>query len=162
MKQALSMSPAQREQYYLELAPTDAIILPDIAPTPLEISERKPLPAAEQKRVDMIRQEYQMQQAIQAREQSEISAKSGAVTLVKLGAIATGGALVWQIAAAFNPVALAVTAGVVGAVGLLTYPSKRREEAPTWMPRGGEPVAANKQATVNVNPVINVAVNVTQ
>ena len=139
---------------------------PDLAPEYIDfelLGEQTPaiIPAHDEQMIAKIRQEYAMQQQIRQREQSALSRQSFAVTAVKMGALATGGALIWQIATAFNPAALAVTAGIVGVVGVLTYPGKRQEEQPTWMPKSDAPVAS-KQSTVNVNPVVNIAVNVQQ
>ena len=140
---------------------------PDLAPEYIdfELLGEQYLPTQtrpeDNQRVQMIRHEYAMQQQIRQREQSQVSRQSFAVTAVKLGALATGGALIWQIATAFNPAALAITAGIVGVVGVLTYPGKRQEDQPTWMPKSDAPVAS-KQSTVNVNPVVNIAVNVQQ
>jgi hypothetical protein len=166
MKQAVTLTSAQREHYFKQLAPTDVeivVVEPAQRSPVLEISERKPDASVQAKRSEMIRQEYARQQQLAQAQYSPVSRESGAITLLKLGSLGAGGALAWEIATAFNPTALAITAGVMAFVGLLTYPRKSQpREQPTWMPKNPHPVPGYKQANVNINPVINVSVNVQQ
>ena len=166
MKQATTLPRKELDKLYLELAPTDIECLPVLMP------EQKPVPAPEQRPVPKpagtltreqltakIRSDYFAELDRQQANNVQVSRAAGTLALVQGSAIVAGGVLAYQIVTAFNPTALAITAAIMGAVGLLTYPRKARAENPTWMPCNSEPV---KTQIANVNPVVNVTVNMTQ
>lgn len=159
MKQAIQPynEEAAIQALYQSLA-TD-IEFQEIHPAPIV----KPAPLVDTNSVafrELVRQEASRIRCAETARNLQRQANPLPALVLPVATLGAAGYLAFQIATNFNPVAALVSVGGMLIVGALTKPSHRKEpDAPGYMPRNSEPV---KQANINVNPVVNIAVNVQQ